>query len=42
MFMCVCVSVNVNIKLCKFILCCVKQCKCKNKQIHMVLHDHIK
>ncbi len=31
--------VNVNVKLCKYILCCVKQykSKCKNKYIHMIL-----
>jgi hypothetical protein len=36
--------VSVNVKLCKFILCHVKQhkCKCKIKYIHMVLHDYVK
>jgi hypothetical protein len=31
--------VNVSVKLCKSILFCVKQykCKCKNKYIHMIL-----
>lgn len=29
----------INVKLCKSILCCVKQykCKCKFKYIHMIL-----
>ncbi len=40
------VSVNpimkcVSVKWCKLILCCVKQCKCKNN-IYMVLHGSIK
>jgi hypothetical protein len=31
----------VSVKWCKLILCCVKQCKCKNN-IYMVLHGSIK
>jgi hypothetical protein len=34
--------VKVNIKSCKSILCYVKQCKCKNKYIYMVLQGHVK
>jgi hypothetical protein len=34
--------VNISVKLCKFILCCVKQCKGKNKFIYIVLHSLIK
>jgi len=34
--------VNISVNLSKFILCCVKQCKCKNKFIYIVLHSLIK
>jgi len=32
----------ISVKLCKFILCHVKQCKCKNKNIYITLHGPIK
>ncbi len=28
----------VRVKLWKFVLCSLKQCKCKNKYIYMILH----
>ncbi len=31
------IYIHVNVKPCKLILCCVKQCKCKNKYIYVTL-----
>jgi hypothetical protein len=37
------IYIHVNVESCKFILCCVKQCKCKykNKYIYVTLYDPI-
>jgi hypothetical protein len=37
-------TLHVSVKLCKFILYCVKQCKytCKNKYIYTILHGYVK
>jgi len=34
--------VSASVKSCDFISSCVKPCKCKNKYIYMILHDHEK
>jgi hypothetical protein len=37
-------TLHVTVKLCKFILYCLKQCKnmCKNKYNYMILHGYVK
>jgi hypothetical protein len=33
---------HVSVKLCKFILCHVNQCKCKNEYIYIIFNNPIK